>query len=119
MLRLSALSSLNFNLTDSHVKNERESEHADKIRYLIRNRGSCSSSSESTTTGNYEEDVNALRQREIARYARTFSLQEEQMPLATPREDLDVSKLRKGLRAVTVAKVSGGGWGRFPIRLSR
>lgn len=81
---------------DSHVKNERESEHTiDRNRFLIRNRGSCSSSSESTTTGNCEDDSNAIRQREIHRFARTFSLQEEQMPLAAPKEDLDVSRCNK------------------------
>ncbi|KAK7603637.1 hypothetical protein V9T40_003636 [Parthenolecanium corni] len=78
------------NEVNSHVKNERESEHTiDRNRFLIRNRGSCSSSSESTTTGNCEDDSNAIRQREIHRFARTFSLQEEQMPLAAPKEDLD------------------------------
>lgn len=76
------------------MKNERESEHTiDRSRFLIRNRGSCSSSSESTATGNCEDDSNAIRQREIVRFARTFSLQEEQMPLAATKEDLDVSSL--------------------------
>lgn len=77
--------------TDSHVKDDGELEDVcEKAKFLIRNRGSCSSSSDSTTV-NHEDDANALRQREVARYTRTFSLQEEQMPLAVPREDLDVS----------------------------
>lgn len=82
-------------VADSHIKNERKLENStsEKPKYSIRNRGSCSSSSDSTAGNNYEEDVNSLRQRErpLAKYARTFSLQDERMPLSTPREDLDVS----------------------------
>ena len=68
-----------------------------RAKRLIRNRGSWSSSSESTTAGggvgqhDEESITKVVRQREVSRYVRTFSLQEEQMPLTVTREDTDVS----------------------------
>ncbi|XP_065221995.1 synaptotagmin-16 [Planococcus citri] len=73
----------------SHIKNERELENAYENTLLVRNRGSTSSSSESTTASTCEDDANVVRQRDIARYARAFSLPEEQMPLAVSRDNLD------------------------------
>lgn len=92
--------------TDSHVKDNGELEDiSEKAKFLIRNRGSCSSSSDSTTV-NHEDDANALRQREVARYTRTFSLQEEQMPLAVPREDLDVSMVLSYINFLQLSAVT-------------